>query len=187
MAYSIYTNAIFCIVKCTLSIFLRCWKLSNVLCLWMVFTARNRERWLGRSRRKRRSWTTEFFHLPDSSLTHFHQRKRLHQKSGTSFSPKTFVKNWQIISLLLCIRKLWNTTHYPNVFGTHDLWSGRILNFISYNLPDVSSYFVLEKSFCFLSFCKDVLISSIVTVCISVLILGIGTSLERPTSLCRRT
>ena len=176
-----------CIVKCTLSVFLRCLKLSNFLCLWVVLTARNRQRWLGRSQSKRLGWTTEFFHLPDSSLTPFHQRKWLHQKRGTSFSPISFVKAWQIICRLLCIRKLWNTTHSPNVFGTRDLWTGWILNYISYNLPDDSSYFLLEKSFCFLSFCKDVLISSIVTLCISVLQWGIDTSLEWPTSLCRRT
>ena len=40
-----------------------------------------------------RTWLNyTVFSLPDSYLTPFNQREWLHQRSGTSFSPKRFVK-----------------------------------------------------------------------------------------------
>ena len=108
-------------------------------------------------------------------------------KEWQVFSSQNFCEDVKNYLPFIMHSKIMKHNSFPEWFWTRVIWTGWILNFISYNFLHVPSYFVLEKPFCFLSFCKYFLISSIVTIRISVLFWGIRMSLERPTSRSRRT
>jgi len=72
-----------CVVKYIFAILFKIWHCKIYFIWGWISLQRRGKRWLERSHRKKRGWTINFSHLPDSSLTPFHPCSCLKQRTRT--------------------------------------------------------------------------------------------------------